>query len=296
MCRISLANTLLWATVGVFGLRAALPQETRCGIVRHPETLRLFDAFFAAEEDTPQYWKVLSELGRLAKSDPRRFVKQTILYDLEQKKMWATWYLIWMTRVKNSDVMEALAPLLYCEDEGIRESASRMLPAAFFLARNEKDVLELSELREFPRQVRMPLIRALFELRPVDGFFYFTGEQSDRPDLQGVGNAEREIDPNDVVRYRTLLRTVDNALYRKKWLDGIPGGKVDPPTRDALRELAGSKYWWSRLFVAEIMVQNKEFRDPELVKQLEQDENELVRNSIASLTKPDPLRITPVDQ
>ena len=71
---------------------------------------------------------------------------------------------------------------------------------------------------------------------------------------------------------------------------------MDAETATAIRELAESKFWWSRVFAAEIMVQNKEFRDEELIKRLLEDENKLVRQSAASIGKPDPLRFAEVDR
>jgi hypothetical protein len=130
-----------------------------------------------------------------------------------------------------------------------------------------------------------PLKRALFETIPAEAFFFYSGEWS-------IG----EVDRNDIVPYRRKWRIVDNALFDKRWLGGISGGKLDLATATTLRDLATSKYWWSRMFVAEVMVQHKEFRDADLIQRLKTDENELVRNSITSLESADPLRVSPVDQ
>jgi hypothetical protein len=184
---------------------------------------------------------------------------------------------------------EGIAPLLYCDSRSIREEAQRILRLLVRLQRGDRGELDLSHWRHFVKpEIAKPLTRAIFETQPVASFFFFSGEWT-QPGTP-------EVARSDIIPYRRKLRVIDNALYEKTWLGGIPGGRVDQPTAGVLRELAASNYWWPRLFVAEIMVQNKEFRDPDLIKQLAQDENELVRNSIASLSIPDPLRITPVDK
>ena len=96
--------------------------------------------------------------------------------------------------------------------------------------------------------------------------------------------------------WRRMERFIADALYEKTDLGGIPEGHVDPATATVVRKLAESKHWWARMFAAEIMVQNKEFRDDELVARLLKDDNKLVRQSVAAIDTPDPVRFAKVDR
>jgi hypothetical protein len=244
----------------------------------------------ATLDDVRKKVDALRKLG-----DDAFLVRQAVFYEATMRprpegfdKGWA-YVVLARELVPIGSYPAAVADLLYAPEEAVRKEARYVFQCALG-QKPQYDVLDLSRFRDYivgvyqKQEIAYPLKRALFETVPMEAFFLFTCE------------SPLEIKKDLVIDYRRKWRVIDDALFEKRWLGGIPGGRVDQATADAMRELAASKYWWSRLFVAEIMVQNKEFRDPELVKQLEQDENELVRNSIASLTKPDPLRITPVDQ
>jgi hypothetical protein len=268
-------------------------QDSNCGIQPHAETQRVLELLVAATMDRldrQKYYRIMFELDQLSIADGPELVRQTILYDVTHKPPFPVWILTFQLKVGVRDWMTAIAPLLYCDNTAIRDTARKFLGILFVPrpSMSRFDVSDFSDLfistgpfHMLDPRIATPLRRALFEAVPGTVFLLY---------------ADRDAAGDEIRPYYRKWRVIDNALFEKHWLGGIPGGRVDQATADVMRELAASKYWWSRLFVAEIMVQNKEFRDPELVKQLEQDENELVRNSIASLSKPDPLRITPVDQ
>jgi hypothetical protein len=194
-------------------------------------------------------------------------------------------YLLKYVGVPESHYAVGLSPLLYCDDATTRKYAWELYPLAFG-RRCSNGQPDLSHFRDYVTgnyqkpEIATPLKRALFETTPRAAFIMYV-------------RAEARDEAIPLLRKE---RTISNALYEKRSLGGIPGGKIDDATAGALRDLGRSKYWWSRLYAAEIMVQNKEFRDAELIERLLQDENGLVRQSASSIRKADPLRRTPADK
>lgn len=266
-------------------------QMDNCVIMPHMETQLLLREIRRTEFGTPQYWEKFTELDKIAVADGPRFVRQLILHEVTENTIEPLAFLAYEFRVTRTDIAEGIATLIYCDNEHIRSTAREIFQS---LLREQRDAhrpfeLDLSDWSPFESkpEIAKPLTRALFEIFPVNGFYAYARE---------LYLLQPERDRREIRRHLQNMRIADNALFQKNWLGGIPGGKVDSQTLTALRELSQSKYWWSRLFVAEIMVQNKEFRDSEIIERLANDPNDLVRGSIASLTNPDPLRFTGVDR
>jgi hypothetical protein len=188
--------------------------------------------------------------------------------------------------VGDKNIAEGLGPFLYSRDHKLRKLVQQQFPFTSCRANGPYNYPDYAHLREFvitkqPRdELSKPLKRMMFEYAPNAAFLLF----------------HSEADGQDKLRWRRVERAIANARYQKQQLGGISGGKVDFEDLTVIRELADSDFWWARMFASEIMVQNKEFRDQDIIKRLREDENELVRNSIASLENPDPLRATPVDR
>jgi hypothetical protein len=217
-----------------------------------------------------------------------RFVQQSILYQLTNRRDGQevdAFAILNEARIARGSLAVAVAPLLYCGNAEIRRAARKLFPQAIGCGCRDGQP-DFSHFRDHVMgahqrpAIATPLKRALFETAPNSAFIFFASE------------AER----SDHVPYLRKERIISNALYEKHPLGGIPAGNVDGATAGALRDLAMSQYWWSRMFVAEIMTQNKEFRDAEVIKRLREDENELVRHSIAAIDRPDSLRAAHVDQ
>jgi hypothetical protein len=246
----------------------------------------------APDADQARQLRLLDEFITLAREDGPRLVQQCILGEVQKNYGGdlGSYLLLVQAGITEGDYAVALSTLFYCDDATVRGQARKLFPRITGCGCVD-GYPDLSHVRDHitggyqKSAVATPLKRALFEALPSASFFLFSGAYF-----------TAEIERDEIIPYRRKQRLVDNALYEKKWLGGIPGGKVDEVTTRALRELAASKYWWSRMFVAELMVQHKEFRDADTIKKLRDDENELVRNSIASIETPDPLRATPVDQ
>ncbi len=224
----------------------------------------------------------------IAREDRKRFVEQVVYFTYHMKEQIGVpvvYRLLQLAQVSEGDFAVALSPLLYCEDPKLRQQAWSLFPLVYnrgcpFGYRNMSGIRDYLKSDKQNPIVARNLNRAVFETSPSAAF------------LEYHADAKRE----ELIRYRRLERVISNALYQKAWLGGIPGGKVDESTAAAIAELANSKFWWARMFASEIMVQNKEFRDVELIDRLTKDENELVRQSAASVEKPDAFRATKVDR
>ncbi len=237
------------------------------------------------------YFTLLAKIEPLARRDYPHFAKQVMYYVQnlkgEERQRGAFVYRLFVfLLVPESEIARGLGRYLYAEDEELRESVRRIFPFDFFTDAvgfyNYPDYSKWGDLvKEGSAKAEFlePLKRMMFEFAPNAAFlFYHTDAPAD-----------------ELIDLRRNERVIANALYQKNLLEGFSGGRTDAATTAAVHELCNSKYWWARLFVSEVMVQNKEFRDAGLIVKLKTDENELVRKSIASLEKPDLLRATPVD-
>jgi hypothetical protein len=270
-------------------------EDSRCGIQPDEKTQRLLTDVFRPppDADEKELQRKMEQLIQLTRSDMPGLLRQVVLYETVQKErgqpfgygLSYTLFDVSRANIAPEGYPDAISVFLYCADAGVRKEAWKLF------ARGLKRYPDLSHLRDhvtggYQQQAfAEPLKRAIFEAAPTAAFFFYSGEWR-----------AREVERDEIIHYRRKWRTVDNALFEKKTLGGLSGGKVNEETATALRELAESKHWWSRLFVAEMMVQNKEFRDPDVIERLKKDDNELVRHSVASLENPDPLRATPVDK
>jgi len=235
----------------------------------------------------PGHFSVLAKLEPIARKDYERFSQQVMLYvyhHLDESALTA-YQLFVFCSVPRTKIASALAPYLYSSDSKLRQLVREIFPFTFLCtSKGRFDYPDYSHfqllLRHDGDSSANSLTRMMFEYSPSAAFLQFHRK---------LGAAER-------MSARRRERIVANALYEKTQLGGLPDGKIDRVTAEVIEQLGESPYWWARLFVAEIMVQHKEFRNAELVTRLLKDENELVRQSVASIEKPDPLRFGEVDR
>lgn len=219
--------------------------------------------------------------------DPIRFIDQVMYFTCHVEPVLATgpYRLLLWAEVSQHDCARALGKHLYSHDARLRNEVRELFPFANFAGRRRDCLPDYSGFGSLIREgrgtaeVTEPLTRMMFEVSPSAAFLFFHTE------------AKREI-----VSYRRLERIVSNALYEKQYLGGIAGGKCDGVTADALRQLAVSKHWWSRLFVSETMVQNKELRDSEVLGRLAKDDHKLISQSARSVAEPGDLRASKVER
>jgi hypothetical protein len=268
-------------------------------IERHEETQRLMaecmaaaqglDASLSDRNDVREltFHRKLNELMALARLNGPRFIQQVLL--LESRKDWgelspAMAFLREDAQLSANDFAAALAPLLYCDDESIRKRAREWFPRVFgrgcpYGHPNMSHLADCVKGKHLNPQIAMPLQRALFEVDSNGAFLFF----------------HTTAKPQEFISLRRAERTIANVLYEKQYLGGLSERTIDTETAQIVRELAESDYWWARLFIAELMVQNREFRQVDLIATLREDENPLVRQSVGSIDEPDSLRMTPVD-
>lgn len=278
----------------------------------HEETQRLMSELSPAPPPTASEAELLRKLNALikvAKEDGARFVQQIVLYkvriDPDNRVPFSDLGPVLFMNVASlpqGHYAEGLSILLYCDNEPIRTYARKLFPMA--IGRGCVDGhADLSHFRHLvtgdyqKAEIATPLKRAIFERDPHSAFFLCHQAEHQRIELMEwlrLRRAERTI------RIAKLEQEMTNE--ERQWPALAKTGEPPPPwkpdarTAAAIRELAASKHWWARMFIAEFMVQNKDFCDAEVLKELGKDENELVRQSVASIEKPDPLRMSPVDR
>ena len=80
-------------------------------------------------------------------------------------------------------------------------------------------------------------------------------------------------------------REISNTLWKHDH-QLLEPTKVDPTAASELKKLADSKWWWARLYVAEIMKHHPGFRNEDVIEKLKKDENGLVRETVDFNRKP----------
>ena len=124
---------------------------------------------------------------------------------------------------------------------------------------------------------RLKLMRNVFEAR----------QQGKVPEPQNV--TAQQLDERGKVRSRARneIRLAEHIVSNAIWLK--ENGFADrfqaalPKANETLATLAKHKEWWARLYVAEIMFQYPELRQEDVLQQLSQDENELVRKAAQAI-------------
>ena len=275
-------------------------------IEAHPETQVILAKWVqtANRDQAEEHYVLLASMQPLAAKDYRRFVEQVMYFvdhmeQREKPRAGIVRSVLYLCLVPHGEVAAALSGHLYSDHAEVRKEAWKLFPS--ILGSGLPDASpDLSHIRDRvtgdrqQEDVATPLKRAIFEVAPHQAFRLFLAE------------AERM----EGIRLMRAQRTMDNALFERNIVThergylisakerGHPDGalpvpppwKLDETTIAALRELATSKHWWARMFASEFMYHNKEFRVEELIEKLEQDENDLVRQSAASIKTPDPLR------
>lgn len=281
-------------SVTVFG------QEPEYPIKPHPESQKLLEQW-ASPVDIKEHYALLAPLIELADENRPRFVQQLIyaFHALEREEMGKGLIfgrLFDMGLVGQRDIVTAVAPFLYGQHAKVRKLAQQLFvrslgePPSFGYGPGDLSYV-VDALRSKDEEVSTPLKRAVFEVAPHSAFRVYL-------------NSLQEMEGLDLLR---AYHTLDGALFalrvnKRRALEtgersvNKNGGSspqdwtADDRSIAALRELATSKHWWARMFASEFMVHNKDFRVPELIEKLEQDEHDLVRGSALSITTPDPLR------
>ncbi len=282
---------LLHAVVLIVALQtSAAVGEEAFPIRPHAETQDLILKLMspADDGDPTTRWLAIERLQLLAADDNQKFVEQVAFYvaHMKEKVLGSVVYRIFgYCLISNDTWFQVMSRYAYCENEQLRKDARRTLrgmPSGNY--QNYQDLGYLAPVvrnEQVGDDVAGSAKRWIFETAPNSAFLLFISE------AKGQENS----------RMRRLERVISNAQFDKMYMGGIEGngGLITKETQDAVRELAKSPHWWARFFVAETMVQNYEFRLDDVIATLAEDPDPLVKQSIGSLKKPDPLRASRVD-
>ena len=284
-----------------FGALAATAcrEDTDYPIKPHPETQDLIDKWIetAIPERIEEHYSLLARIIPLASEDQRRFVQQ-VVYAHHRREQMGMGVLLGdlfdSCQVSKSALGTALAPHLYGKHAKVRKFAWQLF--RYTLGEDfEHGCCDLSHIisaiRNESPEIADPLRRAIFEVAPHSAFRVYLKSMQEMEGLDLL-RAHQTLE-SAMFALRVNKRRALKAGERSVEENGASSPKhwtVDVRSSGALRELVTSKHWWARMLASEFMYHNKEFRVQELIEKLEQDENELVRSSAASIKTPDPLR------
>jgi len=282
----------LFVLIGAAVAMGAMPSdevlaEEKFPIKPHAETQELIAQWMstADEGDPLPRAKALGRLQVLAAADHQRFVEQVAFYAAHMKeKIYApvVYRLFGYCLISNDTWAKVMSRYAYCDNQQLRKDARNILrgatPGGGY--QNYCDLGLFDTLvHDDHEEISSPAKRWIFETSPNSAYLLLA----------------RDARNNEFIRLRRLERVISNALFEIQYMGGLEGGKISKEIEDAVRELAKSPHWWARLFVAETIVQNREFRVADVIATLAKDPDPLVKQSIASLEKEDPLRATRVD-
>ncbi|HUE75141.1 MAG TPA: hypothetical protein VMP01_30010 [Pirellulaceae bacterium] len=195
-------------------------------------------------------------------------------------------------RIPRGKVVIALAPYLYGNHAELRKLAWQLFMRSLGEA-PEYGYGDLSHIvlavKSNDAEIAPPLKRAVCEVAPNAAFRLFLRQGAGR-EASDLLRAEHTLDIALFELNMNKGRRIRSAQKSAPPEKDPPPWKLDDKSIAALHELATSEHWWARMFASEFMYHNKDFRIPELIEKLEQDENDLVRQSAASIKTPDPLR------
>ncbi len=287
-CRHELFVLICTVTALLLSLTGNSLAEEPFPIKPHAEIQELIDKVMNRTDDgdAPIRWRALERLQGLAADNDTRFVEQVAYYVAHMKeKIFApvVYRLFGFCRISNDTWFQVMSRYAYSENEQLRKDARGTLigtPSGRYQNyRNLACFEPVVRNDQVGDEVAGPAKRWIFETAPNSAFLLFVPETNGK----------------EFLRLRRLERVISNAQFEIQYMGGLEGGKISKETEDAVRELAKSPHWWARLFVAETIVQNREFRVAEVIAALVKDPDPLVKQSIASLHKEDPLRATRVD-
>jgi len=150
------------------------------------------------------------------------------------------------------------------------------------------------------QEVPAPFVKYIYERSPGRAllvFAYASGSRDVVARLQLMRKTfearqqGKELEPQEVTaqqleerekvrsRARRQIELAEHIVSNAIWLDKhgyiVRFQKALPEAKEALATLAEGE-WWARLYVAEIMRQHRELRQPDVLRQLSEDGNDLV--------------------
>jgi hypothetical protein len=115
------------------------------------------------------------------------------------------------------------------------------------------------------------------------------GQERTSEEIQELRERERQrkMRQDSTKKQRGEFFLAEHIVSNAIWLN--ENGFADrfqqalPEAKEQLKKLAEHDQWWARLYVAEIMRRQREFRDPGLLAKLREDDNELVKKAAQAI-------------
>lgn len=214
---------------------------------------------------------------------------------------------VWVATTESSEDTHAIVALMVWRYLHVSPKATIRVLAPYLGSSNRAlhgfvdDLLEGQDFEHFRDYARRqdaipePLVDFLFERSPGEALQVLQAGSVDtaahlrivREQLEATGDAikasplERREERASQRRRETLLaeHIVANALWLKKHGFNEQFREALPEAMAELEQLANHKQWWARLYVVYIMRQNPVLLQDHILRQLAEDENELVRKA-----------------
>lgn len=258
-----LTLTLLITFISASGLKQQEPSRT---IKPDPAIQEAIHGLFREAKNLEEFHTQLTSLRTMAGEN---LVPQLIYYKLNAKDVvegMALHIIVRELEISDIDLVLGITPYLGTNDAKLRRLLEELLDGIEKPRERDRDykahrnVIEASKDRP-----PLALIQHMYEKSP--GTALIT--------LQRVYLRKSE----KITPIIWAEHVVSDVLWKKENRFLKPETDI-PVALEQLDILSRHEAWWVRLYVAETLRQNPEFRTPELVERLENDEHELVREEL----------------
>ena len=158
-------------------------------------------------------------------------------------------FILQQLAISNAVFADVCLPLLNSEDEPTRRLASKWLTRADYNSNGSVDFSRYEDIvREKKQNPPQGLIRYMFNRNPQAALM-------------------------------SMSRVYGDTAAEAELADKLKG---DP--KDVLSTLANQSEWWAHLYVAETMKKQPQLRDSAILKELEKDDDPLVKEKVAEIT------------
>lgn len=171
-------------------------------------------------------------------------------------------------------VVRALTPYLETTDLALAKSVRNILGGL------EKRAAGRRPDFSHYRQIIADHLRAGEEL--PDGLIRYMYDADPGVALLTLMRAHQLREPEGLKAILWAEHAVSDVLWKQRH-GFLKRDEIEPPAAQELAKLSSHKEWWVRLYAAEIMRQHPEFRQQELIDELNCDGHELVRGAAANI-------------
>lgn len=209
------------------------------------------------------------KLRALATKDERQFVQQLIYFasvGQDVKERMAIYLATDVLELSQMTVIDAVVPYIETKHESLNQVVQKVLKRIENTNGRKPD---FSYYREYIalRKSKPPeqLVAHMYMTAPDSALLTMLGIYVDRPEQQ-----------------KPILwgeHVVNDVLWKQQY-GFLRPDEIEAPAAEHLDKLSRHDEWWVRLYVAEILSSEAEFRTPEMVKRLKEDSHPLVRKAM----------------